>query len=87
MSLVDGLVCTLGFVVLIYIIAFYRTYVFDVVRVDQLCFYLLSFFLSLLFVCLFCFCFVSSFCVLCPMLPVSPECPFLFVPSVFSNVY
>jgi hypothetical protein len=31
--------------------------------------------------------FVSLFCVLCPMLPVSLDCLLLIVPSVFSNVY
>ena len=30
---------------------------------------------------------LSLFCVLCPMLPVSLDCPFLIVPSVHSNVY
>ena len=29
----------------------------------------------------------SSFCVVCPMFPVSLDCPFLISPSVFSNVY
>ena len=31
--------------------------------------------------------FLSLFCVLCRILPVSLDCPFLFDPSVFSNVY
>jgi hypothetical protein len=30
-------------------------------------------------------CFVL--CLVCPMLPLSLDCPFLIVPSVFSNVY
>ena len=46
-------------------------------------------------VCLFAWCpthIVLCFCFVCfrlvyPMLPVSPDCPFLIVPSVFSNVY
>jgi len=33
-----------------------------------------------------CFCFVF-FRIVYPMLPVSVDCPFLFSPSVFSNVY
>ena len=34
----------------------------------------------------FVFFFLSSFCVLCPIVPVSSDCPFLIAPSVFSNV-
>ena len=30
---------------------------------------------------------LSSFCVFCPMLYMSLECPLLIVPSVFSDVY
>ena len=33
-----------------------------------------------------CFCFVFL-CLVCPMLPVSLDCPFLIAPSIFSNVY
>ena len=44
-------------------------------RVDHLIFFLC---------CIFC---LSSFCVLCPMLPISLDCPFLRSPSVFSNFY
>jgi hypothetical protein len=33
-----------------------------------------------------CFCFIFL-CLVYPMLPVSLDCPFLFVPSVFSNIY
>jgi hypothetical protein len=35
-------------------------------------------------------CFALLVCVLClvyPMLPVSPDCPFVIAPPVFSNVY
>ena len=35
---------------------------------------------------MFLFC-LSSFCILCLMLPVSLEFPFFIAPSVFSNVY
>jgi hypothetical protein len=42
-------------------------------------------YLSYLVFCVF-FC-LSSFCVLCPLLPMSLDCPFLIAPSVFSNVY
>jgi hypothetical protein len=35
---------------------------------------------------LLCFLFVCLR-VVCPMLPVSMDCPFLIAPSVFSNVY
>jgi hypothetical protein len=38
---------------------------------------------SVLFIFLVLFC-LSLFCVLCPMLPVSLDCPFLIIPSVFS---
>ena len=31
--------------------------------------------------------FVFILCFVCPMLPVSLDCPFLIAPSVFSNVY
>ena len=31
--------------------------------------------------------FVFVLCIVCPMLPVSLDCPFLIAPSVFSNVY
>ena len=31
--------------------------------------------------------FVFVLCLVCPMLPVSVDCPFLIAPSVFSNVY
>ena len=44
----------------------------------------------LLIFSVFCFVilgFLSLFCVLCRILPVSLDCPFLFDPSVFSNVY
>jgi hypothetical protein len=34
-----------------------------------------------------CFVFLICFCVLCSMLPVSLDCPFLITSSVFSNVY
>ena len=34
--------------------------------------------------CLFLFCFV---CLVCSMLPLSLDCSFLIVPSVFSNIY
>ena len=30
---------------------------------------------------------VLCFCFVCPMLPVSLDCPFLIAPSVFSNIY
>jgi hypothetical protein len=33
-----------------------------------------------------CFCFVFL-CLVYHVLPVSLDCPFLFVPSVFSNIY
>ena len=48
--------------------------VFDWVRVVHLFSFLC---------CVFLFC-LSLFCVLCPMLPVSLDCPFLIIPSVFS---
>ena len=48
--------------------------VFDWVRVAHLFSFLC---------CVFLFC-LSLFCVLCPMLPVSLDCPFLITPSVFS---
>jgi hypothetical protein len=35
----------------------------------------------------FCFCFVFILCLVCPMLPLSLDCPFLIAPSVFSHVY
>ena len=38
---------------------------------------------SILFVGFFAF----VLCLVCPMLPVSLDCPFLVAPSVFSNVY
>ena len=31
--------------------------------------------------------FVFVLCILCPMLPVSQDCPFLITPSVFYDVY
>jgi hypothetical protein len=31
--------------------------------------------------------FVFVLCLVCPMLPVSLDCPFLIAPSIFSNVY
>ena len=34
----------------------------------------------------FLFC-LSVFCVLCPILPLPPDCPFQITPSIFSNVY
>ena len=34
--------------------------------------------------CVFCFVCLR---LVCPMLPVSLDCPFLIVPSVFSNIY
>ena len=37
--------------------------------------------------CVVFFFFFSSFCVLCPMFPISPICPFLITLSIFSNVY
>ena len=42
-----------------------------------------------LFVCLFFFLILCVFlvCLVYPMLPVYLDCPFLIVPSVFSNVY
>jgi len=44
-------------------------------------------FVLLVFVfCLFLF-FCLCICVLCPMLPVSLDCPVFIAPSVFSNVY
>ena len=44
--------------------------------------YWLLLWFSLTFTCLF------TSCVLCTqMLPVSPDCPFLIAPSVFSNIY
>ena len=33
------------------------------------------------------FVFVFVLCLVCPMFPVFLDCPFLIVPSVFSNVY
>ena len=50
---------------------------FDGIRVAAIFF---SFLLCPLF-------YLSSFCVLSAMLPVSLGCPFVIVPSVFSNVY
>jgi len=32
-------------------------------------------------------CIVLCFCFVCPMLPVSLDCPFLIAPWEFSNVY
>jgi hypothetical protein len=28
-----------------------------------------------------------ALCLVCPMLPVSPDCSFLIAPSIFSNIY
>ena len=39
------------------------------------------------FLCVFIFFFLSSFCVLCLMSPVFPDCPFLVTSPVFTNVY
>ena len=39
----------------------------------------------LIFLC--CVLFVFVLCLVCPMLPVSINCPFLIIPSDFSNVY
>ena len=36
-------------------------------------------------VCVFCYC--VNFRLVCTMLPVSLDCPFLIDPSVFSNLY
>jgi len=33
------------------------------------------------------FLFVFVLCLVCPILPVSPDCPFLIAPSNFSDVY
>jgi hypothetical protein len=43
----------------------------------------------LVFWVVLCFCvkFVFILCVVCPILPVSLDCPFLIAPLVFSNVY
>ena len=59
-------------------------------------FFIFLFFFNLLlfvFICLvFCFCLfvfvccLSLFCVLCPVLPLSPDCPCLITPLGFSNV-
>ena len=40
-----------------------------------------------LFSFLCCVLFVFILCLMCPMLPVSLDCPFLVAPSVFSNFY
>lgn len=42
------------------------------------------FFICLVFCVLFYFFFV---CVLCPMLPIFMDCPYLIAPSIYSNVY
>ena len=36
--------------------------------------------------CVFLFCFIFFLCLVCPMLPVSLDCPFLIVRSIFFNV-
>jgi hypothetical protein len=36
--------------------------------------------------CVFCIAYLSSSCVLCPMLQLSVDCPFLIVLSLFSNI-
>jgi hypothetical protein len=33
------------------------------------------------------YCVVFVLCLVCPMLPVSLDCPFLIAPLVFSNIY
>ena len=44
---------------------------------------------NVLVICGFCFllCLSSFLCLLCPMLPVSLDFPFLIAISVFANVY
>ena len=37
--------------------------------------------------CFFVFCFVFVLCVVCPVFPVSLDCPFLIAASVFSSVH
>ena len=49
-----------------------------------------SFRLSVFFLCCFFFVFYFIFvfiCALCPYLQIALDCPFVIVPSVFSNVY
>ena len=69
---------------------------FGGVRVDHLlslrscvgfCFCFVLFWLFILFYFIFCCFFAFVLCLVYPMLPVSLDCPFLFVSSVFSNVY
>ena len=65
------------------LLAFARTWVHPLVLVG-------SFFVIVLVVCVvlyLCVLLVSVLCLVCPMLPFSPDCPFLIASSVFSNVY
>jgi hypothetical protein len=55
-----------------------------------LCFFVgFMFVIFLVFCVALCFCvlFIFVLCLVCPMLPVSLDCPFLIATSVFSNVY
>jgi hypothetical protein len=61
-----------------------RAHMFISISVCMVSVYLAHLFMFPLLCFLFC---LSSFCVLCPMLPVSLDYPFLVTPSVFSNVY
>jgi hypothetical protein len=61
-----------------------RAHMFISISVCMVSVYLAHLFMFPLLCFLFC---LSSFCVLCPMLPVSLDCSFSIAPSIFSDVY